>query len=461
MMQIFTTRQKSTTPSKSIDNNDNTNNLSQTNQVKDYQILIGDNGFTPCTSQQNLCQRELNENSYEDNRNYISSPNVCYLVLFLVIYVLLILLGASIFSLFEQKAEFQIRDQLLRKQQTFLAKHPCVDVDSLDSFIDSVIDALEDGVNLSQLNQMLKDTKLNIRRSNTISPNYVTDNRLKRQIDDDDDDDHKHKNKPKYNSLVKTEAKESNNYETSETKSLKNILNLKNNTEDSGIIAFSAPTDGSNWEFTSSLLFVTSIVTTIGYGHITPITLGGKLFCIIFSCVAIPFTLLFLSIIVSLLQNGPIKIFEKWLIKIIPKYFRVSLFAIRILHLLIITLVLLILILILPALIFSYFESEWTFLDSFYYCYISLTTVGLGDFVPGTSTANASQRLYRLCIIIYLYGGLSMIMLWIALILRIPQLNFKNFLVIEKMEIDERSRIIDYNKEIKHKNYGTEFSTQK
>jgi len=246
---------------------------------------------------------------------------------------------------------------------------------------------------------MLKDRKLNnknIRHSNTISPNYVTDNRLKRQIDDDDDDN-EHKNKPKYSSFVKVEAKESNNYEKSQTKSFKNILNLNNNTEDSGIIAFSAPTEGSNWEFTSSLLFVTSIVTTIGYGHITPITMGGKLFCIIFSCIAIPFTLLFLSIIVSLLQNGPIKIFEKWLVKIISKCCRISLFAIRILHLLIITLILLILILILPALLFSYFENGWTFLDSFYYCYISLTTVGLGDFVPATSSTNASQRLYRLC----------------------------------------------------------------
>jgi hypothetical protein len=128
MMQIFTTRQKTTSPSKSIDNNDKTNNLLQTNQAKDYQILIGDNSFTPCTSQQSLCQRELNENSSDDNnRNYNSSPNIFYLILFLIIYILLILLGASVFSLFEQKAEFQIRDQLLRKQQTFLAKHHCVE----------------------------------------------------------------------------------------------------------------------------------------------------------------------------------------------------------------------------------------------------------------------------------------------------------------------------------------------
>lgn len=54
-----------------------------------------------------------------------------------------------------------------------------------------------------------------------------------------------------------------------------------------------------------------------------------------------------------------------------------------------------------------------------------------------------------------------MIMLWIALILRIPQLNFKTFLITEKQESDEHSRIIDYNKQIKHNNYGTEFLTQK
>jgi hypothetical protein len=128
MMQIFATRQKTTIPSNSIDNNEKTNNLLQTNQAKDYQILIGENSFTPCTSQQNLCQRDLNDNnSGDNNRNYISSPNIFYLILFLIIYILLILLGASVFSLFEQKAEFQIRDQLLRKQQTFLAKHHCVD----------------------------------------------------------------------------------------------------------------------------------------------------------------------------------------------------------------------------------------------------------------------------------------------------------------------------------------------
>ena len=50
-----------------------------------------------------------------------------------------------------------------------------------------------------------------------------------------------------------------------------------------------------------------------------------------------------------------------------------------------------------------------------------------------------------------MYFGLCMIMLWIALVLRIPYFNFKTFLVIEEPEIaeekisDERTRLLDDN----------------
>ena len=111
---------------------DNRNNLKTTNG-SDYQILIGDNSFNASSSQSSYVS-DTNSDDNKVYRNYISSPHHFLLILFLIIYVLLILLGASVFSLFEQKAEFQIRDQLLRTQQTFLAKHPCVDGIS-DSFI--------------------------------------------------------------------------------------------------------------------------------------------------------------------------------------------------------------------------------------------------------------------------------------------------------------------------------------
>lgn len=37
--------------------------------------------------------------------------------------------------------------------------------------------------------------------------------------------------------------------------------------------------------------------------------------------------------------------------------------------------------LLLPSLIFSYFE-EWSFADAMYYSFVTLSTIGFGDFVP-------------------------------------------------------------------------------
>ncbi|CAG2161029.1 unnamed protein product [Oppiella nova] len=338
---------------------DNRNNLKTTNG-NDYQILIGDNSFNASSSQSSYVS-DTNSDDNKVYRNYISSPHHFLLILFLIIYVLLILLGASVFSLFEQKAEFQIRDQLLRTQQTFLAKHPCVDAESLDAFVESVIKSLDSGVNLHQLNQILRQSERhNQKVSQTHPPQEVTPKSINPITDKPDS----------HIKEYKSDTKESKfgYYSKSETKA-------RQKSQKSEMLSSNIPTEYSNWEFTSSLMFVTSVVTTIGYGHVTPITVEGKVFCLIFSCVAIPFTL-----------NGPIRIFEKWLIRTISSHFQNTRdFFIRVLHVLIVTITLLLLILIFPAFLFSYMEKEWSFLDAIYYCYISLTTVGLGDFVATTS----------------------------------------------------------------------------
>lgn len=60
---------------------------------------------------------------------------------------------------------------------------------------------------------------------------------------------------------------------------------------------------------------------------------------------------------------------------------------------------------IIPATIFTSLEPGWSFLDSIYYIFISLTTIGLGDYVPSDGIDKKYFTLYRLTVTVYLIWG--------------------------------------------------------
>jgi len=49
--------------------------------------------------------------------------------------------------------------------------------------------------------------------------------------------------------------------------------------------------------------------------------------------------------------------------------------------------------LLIPSIAFCYIEEDWNYLDSFYYAFITLTTIGFGDFVAGELSMNAHIKL--------------------------------------------------------------------
>ena len=62
-------------------------------------------------------------------------------------------------------------------------------------------------------------------------------------------------------------------------------------------------------------------------------------------------------------------------------------------------------------------QDEWSFLEGFYFCFITLSTIGLGDYVPGAGIgfgdgedlANDDDSSYKLiCSVVYLLIGLSL-----------------------------------------------------
>ncbi|XP_053210330.1 uncharacterized protein LOC128394103 [Panonychus citri] len=368
-------------------------------------------------------------------------------------YVVFLMFGAIIFLIIEQPREIESRDDLISVQESFLSKYPHVEVEDVKQLITVMLKAQQDGyyvpivgddlvISEESMNELTKssDDKDTDKQPSSPSdetaqspspPNATTSKstlRLRKPKPIDKSTSSSTSSSPILSLNATNEALVS--YEIAD--------DLENKTANNRSTIKLAPIRSiTNWRFSSSLLFVTSLVTTIGYGNLTPLTVTGKITCIVFCIFGVPATLTFFSTLVTIFVRGPVKRLEAWLIRIIIYLHRsASVFTVRIIHLVIITSFLMVICLFIPAYFFYLNEDEWTYLESFYCCFISLTTIGLGDFVPGIE-GPVADLLYPFVIVVYLFFGLSMIMVWLALIHRIPQLNLSDALVPDDKEEDK------------------------
>jgi potassium channel subfamily K protein 1 len=122
----------------------------------------------------------------------------------------------------------------------------------------------------------------------------------------------------------------------------------------------------------------------------------GRVICIVYAIVGVPMTLLLLSIIVRklliLLNNTYLYFRRKF------SSDRRSESRIRFIHLSLILLFSIIFLFLIPSIIFQHIEENWSFIDAFYFCFISLTTIGLGDLVAGDSPIQRNRLFYKICL---------------------------------------------------------------
>lgn len=209
---------------------------------------------------------------------------------------------------------------------------------------------------------------------------------------------------------------------------LENLIVAVINANNRGVSAVNNATMEPNWSFGQSLFFSSTVITTIGYGHVTPLSEGGRVFCIVYALIGIPITLILLTAYVERLMI-PTTLCLQFLNSRLGHLYQA--FHIRILHLCIIGVLVLTLFFFIPAGIFAYLEPDWDYLDSLYYCFISLTTIGLGDLIPGDSSHQDYRPLYKLCTTGFLLIGLTFMMLFLATLYDIPQLNFSLFFLLK------------------------------
>ena len=70
--------------------------------------------------------------------------------------------------------------------------------------------------------------------------------------------------------------------------------------------------------FFQAIFFVITILTTIGYGHFAPVTMPGRLFCILFAIIGIPFTLSVIADMGQIIATLMTTIWDKYKQRLLP-----------------------------------------------------------------------------------------------------------------------------------------------
>lgn len=165
-------------------------------------------------------------------------------------------------------------------------------------------------------------------------------------------------------------------------------------------------TDGF-WKFTSSAVFAATVVTTIGYGNISPKSTGGQIFCVFFALFGIPLNIVVLNRVGKYMLAFERNISDFLESKKIGKKMWMRFFV----HL-VSYIIGVVLFFVVPMIVFQGQEG-WTYSEAIYYCFISLTTIGFGDFVAYNNPEIYYPDWYSVLATCWIFFGLA----WLALVI--------------------------------------------
>ncbi|CAM4528888.1 potassium channel subfamily K member 3 [Lepidochelys kempii] len=188
---------------------------------------------------------------------------------------------------------------------------------------------------------------------------------------------------------------------------------------------------GVQWKFAGSFYFAITVITTIGYGHAAPSTDGGKVFCMFYALLGIPLTLVMFQ---SLGER--INTFVKYLLHRIKKCLGMRRTEVSMANMVTIGFFSCISTLCIGAAAFSYYE-HWSFFHAYYYCFITLTTIGFGDYVAlQKDEALQTKPQYVAFSFVYILTGLTVIGAFLNLVvLRFMTMNAED----EKRDAEHRA----------------------
>ncbi|KAK1889396.1 Potassium channel subfamily K member 3 [Dissostichus eleginoides] len=188
---------------------------------------------------------------------------------------------------------------------------------------------------------------------------------------------------------------------------------------------------GVQWRFAGSFYFAITVITTIGYGHAAPSTDGGKVFCMLYALLGIPLTLVMFQSV-----GERINTFVRFLLHRLKKCIGMRHTEVSMVNMVTIGFISCTCTLCVGALAFSHFEG-WSFFHAYYYCFITLTTIGFGDYVAlQNEHALQTKPEYVAFSFIYILTGLAVIGAFLNLaVLRFMTMNAED----EKRDAEQRA----------------------
>ncbi|CAF0833688.1 unnamed protein product [Rotaria sp. Silwood1] len=148
------------------------------------------------------------------------------------------------------------------------------------------------------------------------------------------------------------------------------------------------PGTAKQWTFPGAFYFSTLVVTLIGYGHTTPKTIGGKIFCMAYTVAGVPLNLIMFQSTGERL-NAIISFVLSHLKRLLGfRRHKVSSFELIAIEFGMTTMLILG-----GSLVFSK-QEKWTYFESIYYSFVTFWTIGFGDLVPLASVQRSGESIY-------------------------------------------------------------------
>lgn len=121
-----------------------------------------------------------------------------------------------------------------------------------------------------------------------------------------------------------------------------------------------------------------AVLSFPGYGHMAPLSAGGKAFCVVYAALGLPASLALVAALrhclLPLFHSPAAWVAVRW--QLAPA--QAALFQAAGLGLLVACVFVL-----LPALVLWVMQGDCSLLEAIYFCFGSLSTIGLGDLLPG------------------------------------------------------------------------------